>query len=65
MNIFTAASFATRIRREMRANKITISALAKFAGVTQDRVRELRKTGRAQWQEEWLLTIADCAKAKA
>ena len=63
-DIFSAESFATLIRRTMRQNKITVSALARFAGVTQDRVRELRNTGRAEWQEEWVLTLRDFVRAK-
>lgn len=61
-NLFFPSAFATRIRREMRQHKITIKAFARFAGVSQDRVRELRTTGRAACQEEWLLTLRDCAR---
>tara|TARA_R110002153_G_C13050956_1_gene470963 strand:+ start:51 stop:257 length:207 start_codon:yes stop_codon:yes gene_type:complete len=60
-NKFFPSSFATLIRREMRKNKITIKHFAEFSGCTQKRVREVRSTGEAENQDEWILTLAECA----
>jgi len=59
-NRFFPSSFATLIRREMRKNKITIKQFAEFSGCTQKRVREVRNTGEAKNQNEWIQTLAEC-----
>ena len=62
-NNFFPSSFATLICREMRKNKITIKQFAEFSGCTQKRVREVRNTGEAANQNEWLLTLAECVNS--
>lgn len=62
-NQFFPSAFAARIRREMRQHNITIKTFARFAGVSMDRIREVRNEGKAECQEEWVLTLRDCARA--